>query len=77
MISIGGNHSHEAPSAFCRELVRRGVKNLTVVPSNAAGYQLDVLIGGGCVKTLVHSYWRAGTTSERLPVPQDRPKAEA
>ena len=56
MISIGGNHSHEAPSAFCRELVRRGVKNLTAVPSNAAGYQLDILIGGGCVKTLYNSY---------------------
>lgn len=56
MISIGGNHSHEAPSAFSRELVRRGVKNLILVPSNAAGYQVDILIGGGCVKTLYNSY---------------------
>lgn len=55
-ISIGGNHSHEAPSAFCRELVRREVKNLTLIPSNAAGYQVDVLIGGGCVKALYNSY---------------------
>ena len=56
MISIGGNHSHEAPSAFSRELVRRGVKDLILVPSNAAGYQVDILIGGGCVKTLYNSY---------------------
>src|SRR3972149_5752099 len=56
MISIGGNHSHEAPSAFSRELVRRGVKALILVPSNAAGYQVDILIGGGCVKTLYNSY---------------------
>ena len=55
-ISIGGNHSHEAPCAFCRELVRRGVKDLTLVPSNAAGYQVDILLGGGCVKTLYNSY---------------------
>ena len=56
MISIGGNHSHEAPSAFSRELVRRGLKNLTLVPSNAAGYQVDVLIGAGCVGSLYNSY---------------------
>src|SRR3972149_6332978 len=55
-LSIGGNHSHEAPSAFCRELVRRGVRDLTLVPSNAAGYQVDTLLGGGCVKTLYNSY---------------------
>ena len=56
MLSIGGNHSHEAPCAFARELVRRGVKDLTLVPSNAAGYQADILIGGGCVKKLYNSY---------------------
>ncbi len=68
MVSIGGNHSHEAPCAFARELVRRGVRDLTLVPSNAAGYQADILIGSGCVKRC----WRSGlkrtttrTTSSR------------
>ena len=56
LIAIGGVHSHEAPCAFARELVRRKVKNLTVVPSNAAGYQVDLLIGAGCVSTLYNSY---------------------
>lgn len=56
LVSIGGNHSHEAPSAFSRELVKRGVKNLTVIPGNAAGYQVDILIGGGCISTLYSSY---------------------
>ena len=56
MLSIGGVHSHEAPCAFVRELVRRKARNLTVVPSNAAGYQVDLLIGAGCVKTLYNSY---------------------
>lgn len=55
-VSIGGVHSHEAPCAFVRQLVRNGVKDLTVVPSNAAGYQVDLLIGAGCVKTLYNSY---------------------
>ena len=56
LISIGGNHSHEAPCAFARELVRRGTKDLTVIPSNAAGYQIDIMIGGGCISTLYNSY---------------------
>jgi glutaconate CoA-transferase subunit A len=56
MISMSGVHSHEAPCAFARELVRRRVKNLTLVPSNAAGYHVDILIGAGCVSTLYNSY---------------------
>ncbi len=56
MIAVGGCHSHEAPAAMVRELIRRRVKDLTVVPSNAAGYQVDVLLGAGCVKTLYVSY---------------------
>jgi glutaconate CoA-transferase, subunit A len=56
MLSIGGNHSHDAPSAFVREIVRKGAKDLILVPSNTAGYQVDILIGAGCVSTLYNSY---------------------
>src|SRR5262245_21284570 len=56
MVSIGGNHSHEAPCAFVRERIRRGVKDLTLLPSNTTGYQTDIMIGAGCVKTLYNSY---------------------
>ena len=56
MLGMGGNHSHEAPCAFARELVRKGVKGLTLVPTNATGYQTDILLGAGCVKTLYMSY---------------------
>ncbi len=55
-VSIGGVHSHEAPAAFVREMVRTGVKDLTIVPSNAAGYQVDLLIGAGAVRRLYNSY---------------------
>ena len=56
VLGMGGIHSHEAPSAFARELIRQGVKNLTIVPTNASGYQSDILIGAGCVKTIYNSY---------------------
>jgi len=56
ILGLGGVHSHEAPAAFSRELIRRGVKNLTIVPNNASGYQTDILIGAGCVKTIYNSY---------------------
>ena len=49
-------HSHNAPCAFVRELAASGVKDLTVIPSNATGYQVDLLIGVGAVKTLYNSY---------------------
>lgn len=56
MLGMGGGHSRESPNAFSRELVRSGVKNLTIVPTNATAYQTDILIGAGCVKTLYLSY---------------------
>ena len=55
-VSISGAHSHEAPAAFVRELIRKGVRDLSVVPSNAAGYHVDILIGAGCVGKLYNSY---------------------
>jgi glutaconate CoA-transferase subunit A len=39
-----------------REIIRRGVKDLTLVPTNATGYQTDILIGAGCVKRIYVSY---------------------
>jgi glutaconate CoA-transferase, subunit A len=56
MIYIGGGHSHNAPSSFVRELIRQGPKNLTLVPGAASGYQTDVLLGTGLIKTLYMSY---------------------
>lgn len=56
MLAIGGAAIRDAPNAFVRELIRKGVKNLTVVPTNSAGYHVDVLLGAGCVKTVYLSY---------------------
>jgi len=56
MLGLGGCHSHIAPSALVREIIRKGVKDLTLVPTNATGYQTDILLGAGCVKTVYMSY---------------------
>ncbi|MDP2917308.1 MAG: CoA-transferase [Dehalococcoidia bacterium] len=56
MLAIGGAAIRDAPNAFVRELIRKGVKDLTVVPTNSSGYHVDILIGAGCIKTLYTSY---------------------
>jgi glutaconate CoA-transferase subunit A len=56
MLGIGGVNSQLGPAAFVREIIRRGVKNLTIVPTNNTGYQTDILIGAGCVRTIYISY---------------------
>lgn len=55
-LAIAGAHHNNAPNAFVREVIRRGVKDLTIIPSNATGYQIDILLGAGCVKKLYSSY---------------------
>jgi glutaconate CoA-transferase subunit A len=45
-----------APMALLRQLIRRGVKNLTVIDS---GLSLDLLIAAGCVRKAV-SYYAGG-----------------
>ena len=56
MVAIGGAAIRDAPNALVRELIRKGVKNLTVVPTNSSGYHVDVLLGAGCVKNAYISY---------------------
>lgn len=45
-----------APMAMVRAIIRRGLKNLTVVDS---GFSLDMLIAAGCVRRVV-SYYAGG-----------------
>jgi len=56
ILAIAGAHMNNSPNAFVREIVRRRVKDLTMIPSNATGYQTDILLGAGCVKKLYSSY---------------------
>lgn len=51
-VGIGGLSLNGAPMAFVRELVRRGVRNLTVV-AIVAGLPVDWLVAGGCVRRVI------------------------
>jgi len=55
-IAIGGFINSSHPMALVRQIIRRGVKNLTVVGAASGGLDLDLLIAAGCVKKLVTAY---------------------
>ena len=55
-LAIAGAQHNNAPNAFVREIIRAGVKNLAIIPSNGTGYQTDILLGAGCVRKLYSSY---------------------
>lgn len=55
-ISIGGFITSSHPMAIIRELIKKKVRNLTVIGSASAGLEVDLLIGAGCVKKVVTPY---------------------
>jgi glutaconate CoA-transferase subunit A len=55
-IAVGGFINSSHPMALVRQIIRRGVKNLTVVGAASGGLDLDLLIAAGCVKKLVTTY---------------------
>lgn len=55
-IAIGGFINSSHPMALVRRIIKRGIKNLTVVGAASGGLDLDLLIAAGCVKKLVTTY---------------------
>jgi glutaconate CoA-transferase subunit A len=70
-IAIGGFINSSHPMAIVRQIIRRGVKDLTVVGPASGGLDLDLLIGAGCVKKLVTAYMGGGAL---LPGGSDVPR---
>ena len=54
-IHFGGLSVHNHPMAFIHELIRKGVKDLTLV-GHTSSVDVDILVGAGCVKRLEISY---------------------
>lgn len=54
-VGIGGLNTAGHPMSVVRGLIRRGVKQLRVVGGTIAGFELDMLIGAGCVREVVSS----------------------
>jgi glutaconate CoA-transferase, subunit A len=55
-IVVGGFGTVNHPMPFVRGLVRRGVRELTVIGAATAGLEIDLLIGAGCVKKVMAPY---------------------
>ncbi len=55
-ISVGGFLLSGHPMAILREVIKRGVKNLTLMGPVSASLETDMLIGTGCVKRVITSY---------------------
>lgn len=72
VVGIGGSTFYRRPMAVIRELVRRRVRNLTLVVLTV-GMETDLLVGAGCVEHIRSSYF--GSESLGL-APQVRRRAE-
>ncbi len=55
-IIVGGFGTVNHPMPIIRALIRRGVKNLTVIGAATAGLEIDMMIGAGCVKKVIAPY---------------------
>ena len=54
-ITFGGMAVHNHPMAFIYQLIRKGVRDLTIV-GHVAADDVDILVGAGCVKRIEISY---------------------
>ena len=51
-ISPGGTLLHRTPAALIREIVRLGIRNLTLIKPSP-GYDADILCAAGAVKRII------------------------
>jgi glutaconate CoA-transferase, subunit A len=54
-IAIGGFNTASHPMALVRQIIKSGVRHLTVIGGTIAGLELDLMIGAGCVDRIVTS----------------------
>jgi glutaconate CoA-transferase subunit A len=55
-LALGGIHAHNGGMAFVRALIRRGVKDLTLMPNVSVGLTAELLIAAGAVKRIYTGY---------------------
>lgn len=65
VVGLSGFSYQNPPMALVREIIRRRVRDLTIVSGPTSGIETDLLIGAGCVRRVV----TAGVAFERvLPI---------
>jgi glutaconate CoA-transferase, subunit A len=75
VLGLSGFSYQNPPMALVRELIRRRVKDLTLISGPTAGLETDLLIGAGCVRKVI----TAGVAFETIAgiAPAFRAAAEA
>jgi glutaconate CoA-transferase subunit A len=56
VVIVGGFGTVNHPMPIIRALIRRRVRDLTIVGAATAGLEIDLLIGAGCVKKVIAPY---------------------
>jgi len=62
IVGLSGFSYQNPPMAIVREIIRRRLKDLTIVSGPTSGLETDLLIGAGCVRRVV----TAGVAFERV-----------
>ncbi len=55
-IAIGGLLAQNAPCAMVRQIIKKGVKDLSTYAAPPVGFPVDLLVGAGLVKRTHHAY---------------------
>ncbi len=58
-VAIGGFINSGTPMCLIRQIIKNGVRDLTVVGPASSGLGIDLMIGAGCVKRIVTAYMGA------------------
>lgn len=67
-IAIGGFINSAHPMPVVRQIIKRGVKNLTIVGPSSSGLDLDLLVGTRCARKIVSCYFGAETIASISPM---------
>ena len=55
-IIIGGFITSSHPMAIIRQIIKNGIKDLTVIGSASSGLDVDLLVGAGCARKVISPY---------------------
>jgi glutaconate CoA-transferase subunit A len=55
-IAVGGFSVVNHPMPIVRQIIKKGIKHLTVVGAATAGLDIDLLLGAGCIGKLIAPY---------------------
>ena len=61
IVAVGGLSYYGAPMALVRELIRQGVRDLTVITAAVTSIQADLLIAAGAVRKIMPLDGTGGT----------------